>query len=152
MSTSRYPRWIAFWAAILLGATISAPSSAQNAQSRIEGLLQALPSFENNDLGGGLSCSTDEMSGLATGLDGAFFNVMARSGGQSVAERETKSLLGRLSEALALRGTVLVAVPVPTRGIVQSRHLNGLDKRQRNFDPAYATEDFEQMVANPARC
>lgn len=134
-------------AALLVALTAqSIPAMSQQALPDIKSLLAALPGSGSETLAGGLSCSTDNSLDLAAGRDGLFFNLSTDLRETFALNSETKSLLKQFADALAERGTTLVAMPIPPRGVVQKNYLNGLDPKQRNFDPSYAADEFALLV------
>ena len=90
---------------------------------------------------------SDAMVSMTQGLDGWFF----RGPSTDLAEffpldEEAQGLLRRLSGALAARGTRLVAMPVPPRGLVASDRLDPSVPEQALYSPGDAAMEYRALV------
>ncbi|ROU03624.1 alginate O-acetyltransferase AlgX-related protein [Histidinibacterium lentulum] len=80
------------------------------------------------------------------GADGIFFRRDIDLRMYHPMSSETVDLVGRLSEALAARGTVLIYVPVPTKSLSLPEALPA-HAADYGFDPGIAAEVYDDIVA-----
>ncbi|QCL95535.1 alginate O-acetyltransferase [Agrobacterium tumefaciens] len=84
---------------------------------------------------------------LAEGLDGVFFRTNTDFEEFFVRTSETMASLRAISDALRVKGTELVFLPLPSRGIVQRAKLDDRDELQARYNAPVAEQEFRHYVA-----
>ncbi len=59
---------------------------------------------------------------------------------------ETLTYLSRLQKALAARGTSLVVIPIPVRGLIAADHLDRTHPEQQDYNPEAASESYRAYL------
>ncbi|NWJ27079.1 alginate O-acetyltransferase [Rhizobium sp. RM] len=84
---------------------------------------------------------------LAEGRDGVFFRTNTDFEEFFVRTSETMVSLRAISDALRVKGTELVFLPLPSRGIVQQSKLDDSDEIQSRYNAPVAEQEFRHYVA-----
>lgn len=84
---------------------------------------------------------------LAEGRDGVFFRTNTDFEEFFVRTSETMVSLRAISDALRVKGTELVFLPLPPRGIVQQSKLDESDEIQARYNASAAEQEFRHHVA-----
>lgn len=83
---------------------------------------------------------------MSQGEDGWFFRNSTDFKENFSLSDETSRYLARLVRAFKARGTALVMIPLPVRGMVERDALSDREAAQKNFDPERAQETFTRYI------